>query len=337
MEAKHVSRNDKENILIQERLNKIAQRKDIIQQGIPFLGMIVVVVALGIATSGNLFSSVNLVNLLNQSLVLIIVAVGASFVYAHGGVDFTVGSAMGVSEFVIVYLLLNTGLPLFLALLLGIGVTILTSVSVALCAEKLKIPVFVGSLGLRMILLGILNMLTTSGSDTQLNLPYGSYSYMNSDLLKVITLIALIAVGYYLFEYTTIGKRLKIIGGNRTVAKESGINVTKYVIIAYVILGVCVGIAGIFSLFRASGVTNTSGSGTEFDLMTCIALGGFPLKGGQRSRMINAIIGAITVSVLSNGLLLCRLDATIINGVKGLLFILIVGLSYDRSAGKLVS
>ncbi len=71
--------------------------------------------------------------------------------------------------------------------------------------------------------------------------------------------------------------------------------------------------------------------------MTCIALGGFPLKGGQRSRIINAILGAMTVCILSNGLLLCNLDANIINGIKGLLFIVIVGLSYDRSSGKLVS
>lgn len=337
MEAKKISRTSDENVEIQKQLDQKARKKDLLQSIVPYVGLLFVLFALGIATKGNLFSSNNLANILNQSFVLIIVAVGAAFVYAHGGVDFTVGAAMGLSEFVIVVLILYTEVPLALTLLIGTCVTILTSLSVAVCSLYLKIPVFVGSLGIRMILMGVLNMVTTSSDNTQLNISYQKYKFIDNVGVKIVVLILIILIGYYLFEYTEIGKKLKITGGNRCVANESGVHVKKYVMLAYVLLGICVGIAGIFSLFRAAGVSNTSGSGTEFNLMTCIALGGFPLKGGQRAKIINAILGAVTVCILSNGLMLCNLDANVINGIKGLLFIIIVGLSYDRSSGKLIS
>ncbi len=337
MGGKQVSRTSEENLLIQQQLDKKARQKDLVMNLIPYAGFVFVVTALAIATGGNLFSTNNLANILNQSFVMIIVAVGASFVYAHGGMDFTVGASMGLAEFVIVTMILANRVPLAIALFVGVLVPVASSVSVACCALYLKIPVFVGSLGLRMVLMGVLNMVTTSSESGQLNISYNDYRFIDNVAVKLFVLIAIIVAGYYLFEYTGIGKKAKIIGGNRTVARESGINVSKYVIWGYVFLGVCVGIAGIFSLFRAAGVSNTSGSGTEFNLMTCIALGGFPLKGGQRSKIINAILGAMTVCILSNGLLLCNLDANIINGIKGLLFIVIVGLSYDRSSGKLVS
>jgi len=68
-----------------------------------------------------------------------------------------------------------------------------------------------------------------------------------------------------------------------------------------------------------------------------IALGGFPMRGGERSRLSAAIVGAVTITVLANGLQLWGLDPATINCVKGVLFVLIVALSYDRSDGKLIS
>ena len=71
--------------------------------------------------------------------------------------------------------------------------------------------------------------------------------------------------------------------------------------------------------------------------MMAIVLGGFPMAGGDRAKISSAIIGALTVTGLTNGLGMWGLDPTLISGVKGVLFVIIVALSYDRSAGKLVS
>jgi ribose transport system permease protein len=74
----------------------------------------------------------------------------------------------------------------------------------------------------------------------------------------------------------------------------------------------------------------------EFNIMMAIVLGGFPFSGGDKARLQSAVVGAVTVTILTNGLILWGLDPMLVNGVKGLLFLIIIGLSYDRSKGKLV-
>jgi ribose transport system permease protein len=71
--------------------------------------------------------------------------------------------------------------------------------------------------------------------------------------------------------------------------------------------------------------------------MIAIVLGGFPMSGGDASKIRSVIIGAVTITLLTNGLILWGLDPGIVNGLKGVLFLIIVALSYDRSKGKLIS
>ena len=96
-------------------------------------------------------------------------------------------------------------------------------------------------------------------------------------------------------------------------------------------------IAGIFQMFRSSMVNMNSGSGIEFNIMLAVVLGGFPMTGGDKASLPAAVIGAITATLLSNGLAMWGLDPNIVNGVKGAIFIIMIGLSYDRSAGKLIN
>ena len=147
----------------------------------------------------------------------------------------------------------------------------------------------------------------------------------------------MILAGYYLFEMTPFGKQDKAIGGNENTARQAGVSVKKIKLISYILIGFCTGMAAVFQMFRNGEVTAQSGTGLEFNLMLAVILGGMPMRGGEKCRFISAIIGAITVAVLENGLVLWGLDLSFVNGIKGLLFVIIVGLSYDKSLGKLVS
>ena len=99
-------------------------------------------------------------------------------------------------------------------------------------------------------------------------------------------------------------------------------------------LGICVGIAAFFYLTRLGVVRSNSGRGVEFDVMIALVLGGFPLAGGSNARFRSAIIGAVIVTILSNGLTLWGLGPELVAGVKGLLFVTVIAVSYDRSAMK---
>lgn len=326
-------RQDEKNSEIQANLDKKAKYKSILTSIIPYFGLIFIIVFFFLVTDGVFVSADNIGNLINQGFVLILIAVGSSFVYAHGGLDFSIGSVSGVAQLVCSIMLL-AGFPLPICILTCILVCIFGATCTASISLLLGVPVFIGSMCVRTSFVGILK---TATSTREVAINFSKYNFMNNTVTKAAILVAVVAIGYYLFNYTTIGKYNKALGGNLLTAQQAGVSHKKYVYIAYLIMGTCVGIASTFAFFRAGKVTAYSGNGYEFNIMMAIVLGGFPMTGGDRSRISSAIIGALTVTCLSNGLSLWGLDALLVSGVKGLLFVAIVALSYDRSAGKLVS
>lgn len=327
-----VRQSDK-NAAIQQELDRKAARKNIFNNLIPYAGLVFIVLFFVVVTDGKFVSLDNIGNMVNQGFVLVLIAIGSSFVYAHGGMDFSIGAVSGVSQLVLGALLVS-GVPLPICILACIAVCILGAGCTATISLVLGVPVFIGSMCVRTSFTGILK---TFVETSEIAISYQQYDFMNNVFIKVVILAATIAVGYYLFNYTVIGKYNKALGGNERTSQQAGVSRKKYVSLAYVLMGICVGIASVFAFFRYGKVTSYSGNGYEFNIMMAIVLGGFPMTGGDRSKISAAIVGALTVTALTNGLGLWGLDALLVSGVKGILFVIIVALSYDRSAGKLVS
>jgi ribose transport system permease protein len=327
------ARNNDKNIQIQMTLDRKARTRAALETVLPFVGLIFIFGFFIFITGGKFLNPTNLENLINQSFVLVLVSFGAAFVYAHGGMDFSMGSVSGVAQLVMGLLLVNLHIPAWLAICVCILTSVFFCSMVGWLSIVFKVQVFVCSLCLRSICAGIL---TTALSSSEIILSYGKYIAFNNAGLKGIMLVIIFILSYYLFEFTPLGKREKAIGGNIFTAGQAGVKVNKNILFAYVFLGICVGIASFFNLFRASVVSSQSGSGLEFNIMTAIALGGFPFTGGDKARLQAAVVGAVTVSILTNGLILWGLDPNLVNGVKGILFLAIVGISYDRSSSKLV-
>ena len=327
-----VRQSDK-NAAIQAELEKKAARKEIMNVIVPYLGLIFIVLFFVIVSGGLFLGRDNLENLINQGFVLCMIAIGSSFVYAHGGMDFSIGAVAGVAMLVCGLMILQ-GLPIWLCFLATVAVCVLGACCTAGITLFLGVPVFIGSMCVRTSFQGILK---TFCQTSDIAIDFNKYSYMNNVGTKVVILIIAILIGYYLFNYTVIGKYNKALGGNSKTAEQAGVAKKKWIFIAFLLMGICVGIAAIFAFFRTGKVTAYSGNGYEFNIMMAIALGGFPMAGGEKSKISAAIVGALTVTCLTNGLGLWGLDATLISGVKGVLFVVIVALSYDRSAGKLVN
>lgn len=326
-------RENEKNLEIQRRLDKKAAQKNLLSNLIPYLGLVFVVIFFAIVTDGVFLSADNLGNLINQGFVLALIAIGSAFVYAHGGMDFSVGSVSGVAQLVL-GLMVVAGVPLPICLIATIAVCVIGAFCTAGITLLLGVPVFVGSMCVRTSFAGILKTYTQT---QEIAIRFQDYIFMNNAVMKGIILLAVVIVAYYLFNFTTVGKYNKAIGGNARTAQQAGVGRKKTVFISYLLMGICVGIASIFAFFRTGKVSAYSGNGYEFNVMMAIVLGGFPMSGGDRAKISSAIIGAVTVAALSNGLNMWGLDPTLISGVKGVLFVIIVALSYDRSAGKLVS
>jgi ribose transport system permease protein len=237
------------------------------------------------------------------------------------------GTVSGVSQLVMGLLLVNLKVPVWVAILSCILTSTLLMGMVGGLSLVCHVPIFVCSLSIRSICTGILN---TVLSNKEILLTYGDYAHFNDAGVKAGVLLLLFVIGFYLFNYTSIGKYQRAIGGNRNTAAQAGIALSPNIFVAFIFLGLCIGVASFFSIFRVATVSAQSGSGLEFNIMTAIVLGGFPFAGGDKARLHAAVVGAVTVAILTNGLGLWGLDVNLVNGVKGALFLAIIGLSYDR-------
>ena len=249
--------------------------------------------------------------------------------------DFSLGPSCGVAQLVCIAMITQAGMPLWAGVVAAIAVAIVCTMIVGLGSDCLHLQPFIVSLCVRSACTGIL-VVGCNALGKNIRVPLDVFSVFNSNILKVAILLALLAGGWYLFEKTSLGKEQKAIGGNIVTARQSGIRSRRGVVLSHLILGVCVGIAACFQMVRAGTVSTQSGGGLEFNIMIALALGGFPMAGGASAKIRSTIIGVLTITFLTNGLTLAGMDNEYINLVKGLLFIVIVAVSYDRSNLKQV-
>ncbi|MHB8127854.1 MAG: ABC transporter permease [Mobilitalea sp.] len=331
-EEKVLAKEREEERIAQQEIIKKMKRKNMVSAIIPFLGVVFIFIFFAIVTDGKTVSSSNITNLVNQSYTLIIVAVGATFVYAYGGMDMSCGAVQGLVSVIIAYLALQGTLPAWMMLPIAIIIGMMISSINGILSVVTNVPVFVVSLCINFVCTGAV---ATIVSKADIYMPYAEYSSWNNNVLKTVILILVIAVGYYVFEYTKIGKNLKAIGGNKNTAEQSGIKSKVYIIVAYMIIGASIGLISFFTLTRTGTVSAQTGAGLMLDVLTAIVLGGFPLAGGAKSKIRSAVLGAIIVAMLSNGLTIWGVDPNYVGGIQGILFLVIVYLSYERRKGEI--
>lgn len=319
---------------IQVELNRKANRKQKITAILPFMGLIVVILLFTILTSGQFISGSNLSLLLNQCYVMVVVIIGGAFLYSIGGLDMAIGTVMGISAMVMT-LLLNSGVPILVSFVIGILLSI-GLMSITACAKNfLGITPFIASMCVMNVCQGI--MLAVTAKIGTITFPYSRFLWLDTIPARIILLAALLIVGYVLFNLTSYGKSLKAIGGNPTVARISGVRVELITWLAYATIGFTLAVGAIFSLMRAGVADTAIGSGFNLNVMTAIVLGGFPLTGGANAKFSAPVIGALTVTCLTNGLALLGQTSYTGYAVKGVLFLIVVGLTYEKSNGKLIS
>lgn len=318
---------------IQQELDRKAGRKERIALVLPYLGFVLLTVFFEAATKGQFLGLKNLVLLVNQSFTMVIVMVGAVFLYSMGCMDMSLGSVMAISSLITAEMY-NQGIPLLVCALVGILVSVASFNITASAKNYLQIDPFIASLCVSNVALGIVTAVCKQG---KVVFKYSTAQWLTYTSTKLIALILVIGIGYVLYARTTLGKSLRAIGGNGTVAKISGIQVKKVRHLAYTTIGIVVGVASLFTLARSGVVDPTVGGTLNLNVMIGIVLGGFPLSGGANAKFSTPIVGALMVTILTNGLGLMGQANAVGYLVKGILFTLVVALTYERSKGKLIS
>ncbi len=271
----------------------------------------------------------NLHTILNNAAIPIVVGVGASAVVLTGRIDLSVEGVMGAAGMTFVLLSANSRETVDIgwlawpaALALGAGLGALTGAIHALA----KVPSFIVSLGMWYVGLGIAAMLfgyemiPFLSSEAIVAWPTQSpLGLPNSFLLALVV----VALGWFLEANTRLGRSAYAIGNNETVARMTGIPVTRFVIILFAFAGACSALAGIMgSLALGAGAANV-GVGMLFLTLAAIVIGGTPLGGG-RGGALRTVMGVLILSTLYNGLILAGVDPQVQSGVSGVVLVVAV-------------
>jgi ribose transport system permease protein len=277
------------------------------------------------------FTSVNLINLLNQTALKAVLAVGMTLVIIMGGIDLSVGAIVSVSAMFAADIMRQNGeagiLP---AILTALAVGLVCGALNGFIIAKLELAPFLVTMATMNIYRGIgyvySNATTIRGMPKKWMEPWTAALPM-----AVIVLLVVIVVVFLIIKLTKYGRYIFAIGGNETASKLSGINTVRVKIVTYSILGLACAVCGLIYLGRMSSSEANAGMGYELDAIAAAAIGGASLAGGKGS-VLGALLGAFILSMLMNGLTLLSVQAyyqTISTGV-----IIIIAIVIDKYATK---
>ncbi|MGM9606534.1 MAG: ABC transporter permease [Oscillospiraceae bacterium] len=294
---------------------------------LPFAALIVVFLLFTVLTGGQLATARSLNRMMTQAYTVMLIGLGATFIYMHGGIDFSLGSVLALSEMCAALLFEATGMSWTL-LPATIVVAVFCGLLTGLATVKLNVPPFIASLCMQLAGRGVLTTILNSRmvSVTQLSVPTWAE--------RIVVLVLIIAAAVFLADYSKVGKYNKAIGENRKAAWTSGINVNRYRLLAYLICGFTLGIAAYFDLRRVGVLAGNTGMGMEMDVLIALVLGGLSLSGGYRSSVRCAVIGSLTIVILENGLTIMGLNSSYMGIVKGIVFLAMVLFTYKRNKAK---
>ncbi|MBB5194812.1 ABC transporter permease [Anaerocolumna cellulosilytica] len=298
---------------------------------LPYIGLIFVISVFYITSSGRLFQSYNIRIVIQQTVALGIICLGAVFVYSLGNMDISVGACLGLCTLIIITIVNATG-NLLIGFLAALALALSFGLVNGAVSAWLGLPSVVTSLFLMFLGSGLQTIITIKTNTITSDY---DFTFWKETSVQILTLVILAVILNYVFNYTKIGRYTCSIGANKECAQQSGINVFKYKIYAYLTMGFCISVASIFVLARTGSSSRLTGNGYHMDVMVALILGGMPLSGGMKSKISAALIGAFTYVLLTNGLTLSGVKVNQVPIVKALIFAIIVILTCRKKGNVL--
>jgi ribose transport system permease protein len=277
-------------------------------------------------------SAPNLVNIGNQSAILLLLALPMTLIIMTEGLDLSMGAVVGLSGIVLALLLVDGhSLPMAFAAALGVGT--LFGLANGLLVVTMGMPPFVATLGMLGVAQGIALAMTDGDSVSGIGsaLPAIYASRWLGIPFAILAATATYAGFHFLLYYTRFGTYVFAIGGNREALVLAGVPVNRYHVLIYALGGLMAG-AGAFLLTGRMSVGHpTAAIGMEFDAMVAVIVGGTRLERGD-GWLPGSVLGVLTVGVLKNGLNVMAVPSSLQIASIGLL--VIVALLIDSLRGR---
>lgn len=274
--------------------------------------------------SPTFFTSRNLLSVLRQVCVSTILALGFTLVLGAGHIDLSVGSQVGLIGVVMV-MAMNAGLPIPLAIIVGMLTGVVVGAINASIIYKFKLPAFIVTLAMQQILRGTIYLVT--GMVPLLNVPEGfaflGQGYIFNIPVPVFIMLFMVGIVWVVIHRFRFGRYLLAMGGNAEAARVSGINTKKVLTQVFIAMGLCASVASVVLTARSASAQVSAGINMEMDAIAAVVVGGTSMAGGSVN-VIGAFFGSLIVGMVNNGMNLLGMDSAWQTVSKGALILIAV-------------
>ncbi len=275
----------------------------------PLLTLLVLCAFTALATD-RFLSPLNLTNILVQSSIMAVIALGMTFVIIGGGFDLSVGSTVALSGCIAALVMVKAGLVL--GIVAGIAAGALVGLINGLVIALLGVNAFITTLGTMVLVRGVVFLITAGAPVGDEGLPssfvaFGSERFLGIHYLVWVPAVLLVLLSWVMHN-TPHGRRIYAVGGGRDASYLSGIPVQRVIASTYVWCGTLAGIAGVMLAARLQSGQPTAGEFYELTAIAAVVLGGAALHGGEGT-LYKSVIGVFIMVVLGNSLNLLNVDS----------------------------
>ena len=306
---------------------KNSNSANLIKSNAIWLVCIAEVIIFAIASGGTFLTPNNVVNISRQVSYYGIASIGMTFVILIAGIDLSIGSIITFVNVICAYMMVNMGMNMWVAVIISlIFATAIGTLNGAMVAS-IGIPALIATFASQTVFEGISYLISGGRPISGFTPNFGLFGRWTVGPVPVCALImiACFALGSFILNKSYFGRYFYAIGGNEEAAELSGIRVNRMKYLIYALSGLFAGLAGIVLLSRSGSAQSTVGKGLEFDVITCVVLGGVSVNGGV-GRMSGVVAGVLIIGSLTNGMILMDVSEYTQMVVKGLVLAVAVGI-----------
>ncbi len=278
--------------------------------------------------SDRFLTTENLSLVLQQVMVVGVIAIGQTLIILTAGVDLSCGAVMALGGIVMTKLAVDNGLPVPVAIGGGIGVTTLFGLANGLLVSRVKLPPFIVTLGTLNIAFALTQIYSAAQTVTELPASVTSLGGVvhvgGMDVVRgVLLMLAMYALAWFALRETAAGRHVYAVGNDPEASRLAGIATSRVLLGVYALAGVCYGVAALLLVARTGVGDPQAGQSENLDAITAVVIGGTSLFGG-RGLVLGSLVGALIVGVFRNGLTLMGVSSVYQVLVTGVLVILAV-------------
>lgn len=308
-----------------EKRIKRARLADLVSASVPPAACLALGIAYVIcALSAGYNLRIGLQVVISNATLVALLSTGATFIFASGSFDLSLGSNMLVSALVGGLVGRATG-SLWLIPIVCLASAVSLSVLNSVLASFFNLPVFIMTIVMMNVYSSVATlMITTFGTNAAVSVPMNLVSPFNTTLFRILLLAVFEAVCCFIFYLTKVGRRQKFLGGNPRCAYLSGISAKGLTIASFALAGIGIGLASFSMIVETPTLSASSGASVGMNMLIALVFGGMSMSGGPGSKMYAALLGSFSMAFLDSLMNIYVTGSWYLQIVKGVAFVGVV-------------